>query len=109
MPFDNANIDETTRILIDARRFIERGWCRAAQGRAADGNIVQPRDERATQWCAYGALLAAGMNDSDDAPALGRLMRAINDGWRGPAPFNNAQTSREPVLAAFDRAIADCS
>ena len=106
MPFDNANLDETTRVLIDARGFIERGWCVGMLGQDANGRETDPRSEHASRWCAYGALLAAGMDDSYNAEPLRRLMKAIGDGSSGPAYFNNTQKSSGPVIEAFDRAIS---
>ena len=44
MPLDQTNwphitpLDETTLLLIRARKFIQRGWCRDAIARDADGN-----------------------------------------------------------------------
>lgn len=46
------------RVLADARRLIQRGWCWDAEARTADGDAVEPWDERAASWSILGALVA---------------------------------------------------
>jgi hypothetical protein len=110
MPLDDTNTslteaDETTALLIRARGFIERGWCRET-AQDANGDLIQARSDRAVAWCAVGALMAAGVDHKGfwEHPATLRLIAAI-DGAKIP-DFNDAQTTVAPVLAAFDRAIA---
>ena len=56
-------LDETTTLLIRARNFIQRGWCRAAIARDADGNhLMDARSADAVAWCSIGALEATGSN-----------------------------------------------
>ena len=119
MPLDSTNwpttetaVDETTALLIRARSFLERGWCRDVFARNATGRVVPPRHQTAVAWCAIGALLAAGMPEPRIVhvvhsmhPAMRRLKSAVG-GWN-VGRFNNTQETVEPVLAAFDRAIAD--
>src|SRR5712671_1657941 len=105
MPFDNANLDETTRLLRDARNHIERGWCRGVLARDKEAVLVHPTDKRAVEWCLYGALMAAGMMSIRDQSAIHRLMWAIGGG--NLVDFNNNQEDSAPVLAAFDLAIAN--
>ena len=105
MPFDNTNLDDTTRLLLDARGYIERGWCRGELARDKDGERVSPIDKRAVQRCLYGALYAAGLDPAvRKGPATDRLRKAIGGG--NLVDFNNAQTDSAPILAAFDCAIA---
>ena len=116
MPLDHTNwspappteVDETTALLVRARGFIERGWCRGDLARDANGNGVWPTEQQAVAWCAGGALIAAGMPYNVVSilahPATRRLRAAIAGG--NIAGFNNRQETVEPVLAAFDRAIA---
>jgi hypothetical protein len=63
MPIDDTNfalsINETTALLIRARSFLKRGWCRNALALDRKGNDVDPTDHRAVAWCAVGALVAA--------------------------------------------------
>ena len=108
MPFDanippTTEIDETTTLLIRARGFLERGWCRWMQAHDNIGISTEPTSKRAVAWCAFGALFAAGVPDSDLHPAVRRLAAAI-DG-ENICQFNNRQETVEPVLAAFNRAI----
>jgi hypothetical protein len=104
MPFDNANLDDTTRLLLDARGYIERGLCRDALARDKEGAEVHPTDERAVKWCINGSFIAAGLRGriSDDHPAVSRLKRAI--GGANLVDFSNGN-DKAVVLAAFDRAI----
>jgi hypothetical protein len=97
-------IEETTALLIRARSFLVRGWCRGAHARDAADDEVMPTSERAVAWCMFGALVAAGWDIRHTRhPAYHRLSAATNDEG---AAFNDRQTTVEPVLAAFDRAIA---
>ena len=112
MPLDDTDrsppiteTDETTAMLIRARSLLERGWCRWTQARDGDGNPLEYDDKRAVRWCANSALLLAGMSELlTDHPALGRFKAAT--GGIHITLFNDAQETVEPVLAAFDRAIA---
>jgi hypothetical protein len=100
------DIDPTTALLIRARGFIERGWCRYVRARDAAGNPVEPTSEQAVAWCAGGALIAAGSPDDERyrRAEFRRLEDAIDCSW--VANFNDLQETVEPILAAFDRAIA---
>ena len=113
MPLDQTNwphippLDETTLLLIRARNFIQRGWCRDAIARDADGNqLVDARSAEAVAWCSIGALEATGAECFDPSfiPALRRLEVAMRT--ECIARFNDHQMTVDPVLAAFDRAIA---
>jgi hypothetical protein len=97
--------DETTALLIRARGFIERGWCRGAYAKDACAGLVSPGSREAVRWCMLGALQAAGWNGLDFGhPAYLRLQGAVGGGRVGD--FNDDQETVEPVLAAFDRTIA---
>ena len=99
-----AEVDEATAILVRARGFIERGWCREAIATDRFGDITQATSEDAVAWCAEGALVAAGVpfDRSFTHPATQRLW---DETGMGIGEFNDAQETVEPVLAAFDRAI----
>ena len=114
MPLDQATwphatttLDETTTLLIRARKFIQRGWCRDAIARDANGNhLVDARSTEAVAWCSVGALEATGVDFFDPSfiPAIRRLQVAMRT--ECIARFNDGQMTPGPVLAAFDRAIA---
>jgi hypothetical protein len=113
MPLDQTNwphttpLDETTLLLVRARNFIQRGWCRDAIARDADGHqLVDARSAEAVAWCSIGALEATGVECFDPSfiPAIRRLEVAMRT--ECIARFNDHQMTVDPVLAAFDRAIA---
>jgi hypothetical protein len=95
--------DEVTALLIRVRGFVERGWCRHAPALDADGKDVGSYISCAVAWCAEGAVRASGMPDLYYL-AIRRLLAAVcgQPLWE----FNDQQETVEPVLAAFDRAIA---
>jgi hypothetical protein len=101
-----TEVDPTTALLVRARGFIERGWCRWVFAQDTTGCDVVSTSEYAIAWCANGALFAAGLlrDGYNWNPAVLRLEAAI--GGEEIHAFNNRQETVEPVLAAFDRAIA---
>jgi hypothetical protein len=107
MPPIEAEVDETTLLLIRARGLVERGWCRGISALDSDGATIEPQDEAAVCWCAYGALIAASwrtdVSNEAVAAAFDRFQAAI--GGENILDFNDSQETVEPVLAAFDRAI----
>jgi hypothetical protein len=114
MPLDTTNwptietevTDEATALLVRARALVARGWCRGADARNPLGFKVGPYSRWASRWCMSGALDAAALIASDlDRRFARRRRRAAIDGEYLPE-FNDRQTTVEPVLAAFDRAIA---
>ena len=99
--------DETTALLIRARGFLERGWCRGNFARDAEGRPTNPTDQHAVMWCPQGALIVSGLpldKDWPDHPAVERLEDAM--GCYSIGRFNAQQETVESVLAAFDRAIS---
>jgi len=100
--------NEATDLLIRARGFIERGWCRDTYARDANGNPVDPCDKCAVSWSLTGAIRAAGgAPDIETAQQVRKcLMDAVGPGWKSFFEFNDRQESVKPILAAFDRAIA---
>lgn len=107
MPLDGTQLDETTQTLIKAKQLlIDEGWC------------IDSRHDILGRRCALGALDSVLNTWSDHHPATARLNAAIpgdrtGQPWSHPkhfncnvALYNNAQTSIEPILEWFDRAIA---
>jgi len=102
--------DSATELLIRARSLLQRGWCRDTGVVDENGVEFHPTSDRAIAWCALGALDAAGLpyihhRQRGPHPAYQRLKVAI--GAERPMDFNARQERVEPVLAVFDRAIAD--
>lgn len=46
-------------LLARARELVSRGWCRGADACGADGEPVEPWDDRACAWSLLGAIVAA--------------------------------------------------
>lgn len=97
-------------VLMEARAYIEKGWCQDALALAHDGKHLpvgssvwsQALDPNAAQWCALGALIRAadGPNPYGSSTLLARVVGDI-------VGFNNAPSrTQSEVLDAFDRAIA---
>jgi len=105
-PSSTTETDEATALLIRARALVARGWCRGAAARNRFGFRVCPLSSGAVAWCASGALEAAALvvSDLDRRHAWVRLRSAI--GGASIHAFNDTQETVEPILAAFDRAIA---
>lgn len=114
MPFDTVDLLDVaaTKLLIRAHFLLKHGWCVNALALDGNGQPVDPRSECAVQWCPYGALLAAEESPTTPAfdAALRRLHAQIPDASGYAAfdigAFNKRQETVEPILAAFDRAIA---
>jgi hypothetical protein len=104
--WSSTDIHGATEVLIQARALVVRGWCRGTLARNWFGRSVSPYPRRAVKWCASGALKAAAMTCSsqDHWLATCRLNGVIPDD--DIVDFNDRQKTVEPVLAAFDQAIA---
>lgn len=98
----------TKEVLIKARALVEKGWTKGAGARRANGASVYPDDNEACRWCILGAVNAAEYHDRElRLRAITKLKAAIPKA--GIADFNDdPATTHADVLAAFDRAIAEC-
>lgn len=96
-------------VLTKAKKLIEKGWCRGPAAKNARGEAVDPLDESACRWCMSGALdRALGYDRVLVVSAEDRYLSAACGVSSNPwsyITFNEAQTSKRPVLRAFDRAI----
>jgi hypothetical protein len=96
-------------ILRAARGRIVAGWCKGAQARNRDGAPVYASDADAVCFCMAGAVIAdsGGVRFQSLArvyfDALDYLSAEVDETI---LKFNDAQASRWPVVAAFNRAIA---
>lgn len=97
----------TLEVLTAARAKIAQGWTQGACARDVDGDEVLQSSERATCWCASGAVYATCSGDrfaaSDAFDSLERLVPTR----LGIAGYNDApERTHADVLALMDRAIA---
>ena len=106
------------KLLENARNRIAKreNWTRGYMARTEFGQLVDPIDPKACQWCMMGALGAeAGynMNESygdklDTHPHYREAVSALKEAspTGGTWSFND-MSSHEQVLAVFDKAIAN--
>jgi hypothetical protein len=90
---EGAILFRTGRVLRDARRIlVSRGWQRGNNPRGTG------------PCCALNALSRAARYD-DTAMLRAEILLKMATGEDWIAKWNDRQSSAEPVLAAFDRAI----
>lgn len=92
------------KVLKKARKLILKGWTRQTFARDKSGKAVSARSRKACKYCATGAIIRAG--GSDEAAYLVQNELTKFDSL---ALFNDRQTTKWPVVHAFDRAIAKAS
>lgn len=95
----------TLEVLAEARSLIEKGWARGAFARYRNGKRCGSMDERAACFCVEGAICRAAFGTVYARREAMKAMQAAA-GTAALHKFNDAQPSKKPVLAAFDRAIA---
>ena len=92
MPFDGSGLDDVTKLLIEGRDRIERGWCR-----------------NRLQWngavCMLGAIGWGERPSARQLAARNRLARAIGT-YHVPRWQDAPERTKTDVLAAYDAAIA---
>ena len=97
----------TLEILTAARAKIadEKNWCQNDYARSAVGELVIPTEDSACSWCSLGSIFSVvgSMGASYvHSEFLGRYMD------KPITIFNDSHTHAE-VLAAWDKAIAECA
>ena len=97
MPFDGTKLDETTKLLIEGRAKVERGWIQGAYC-TVDG------------VCMTGALGYGGDGvfdiELDILDAATKRLEAAT-GWCPVTLWNDVPgRTQAEVIAAYDRAIA---
>ena len=95
-------------VLRDARALVAKGWTRGTMHRRPGGRDC---------YCAVAALRMATYGDLDEPLDFSDLGSAAGDAFAAAAGcgsslygvlrWNDRQTTKKPVLAAFDKAIAD--
>jgi hypothetical protein len=97
-------------VLMEARAYIEKGWCQAAYARTLDGRFVDPTKDEAATRCARGAILAGtGVFGStpEGLDAIRLLAKAARVRADNLSYWNDdSRRTQNQVLKAFDRAIA---
>lgn len=104
---------DVSKVLREARRLIaEVGFTTKAYARDAAGRMVAPTNNAACCFCSLGAINRAGSGSTLGfrnavASVLQRAIAEIDPTSTGcwVDDWSDAQTSAEPVLAAFDKAI----
>lgn len=110
----------TERSVVDVLRAARERisdperWCLGRHAEDASGRDVEdPRSEQACKWCAFGALLAEGMEPygDDDCPgdfdpvigyAAAQLLEKAAKEW---PPHVNDEGGHQAVLDMYDAAI----
>ena len=111
-------------ILQEAKTLIKQGWSQGKYARDENGESVDATDPNACQWCAMGAVYAAGLDAEGNANieldvALNSLYFAIpyveygevffTTSTREIADYNDdKKTTKDTVLLWFDEAIDAC-
>ena len=92
MPFDPVQLDDVTKLLIEGRERIERGWCKY---NLQLGNAV----------CALGAIGWGERPSETKIEARRRLSAAVGTD-RIPHWNDAPERTKQDILDAFDAAIA---
>jgi hypothetical protein len=97
-----------------ARALIVRGWCRHSLAQTRFGNRVEPGSDHATRWCAYGALIRAGVPEESEGVMVNLLLDELPPNLKyleyGIGDYNDdPETTQDAIIALYDRAIAKAS
>lgn len=104
MPYDGTGLSETTKVLLEARRLVEEGWCQGAY-EDATGRVCLQR-------ALYLGLLASDSRLTPGMTAFDRVVKLLPL----PSPgrprqiqdWNDAPgRTQTEVLELLDLAIAD--
>lgn len=98
----------TLEILTAARVKIadEKNWCQGEYARDVGGNRVYVYGSLVCSWCSVGSLRSTS---GDSTASYNSAMDYLAEAMEAPIPdFNDSHTHSE-VLAAWDKAIAECA
>jgi hypothetical protein len=98
----------TLEILTAARAKIadEKNWCQGGYAKDEGGNSTSSYSTSACKWCSIGALKSvSGESYAGYNNALDCLVGII----QSPIPNYNDTHTHAEVLAAWDKAIAECA
>ena len=96
---------KTINLLFHARKLISKHWTQDTFARNQQGQHVSVLASDASSWCAYGALLKAGNRDKPVLAAFQALNAVAKEAGFDNLIQLNDYTTREAVLAVYDRAI----
>ena len=96
-------------VLQEARKFVEKGWTQGVFARDKEGNTVESKDPRACKWNAMGALIAANPQGLYRWLELCSIFHSLTDKSLSFAFNDEPETTKEDVLALYDKAIARCN
>jgi len=93
--------------LEKVKARLTAGWCQGSWALNANGMAVESTSPTACKWCLMGAIYSLGL------PYMGRaiITKRLEDLLPEElllTEFNDYQTSRDPILALIDKAIAAC-
>lgn len=97
-----------TDILKHARGLVEKGWCREVLARTGSGKAIDYTDAKAKRFCMVGAIGRANYDLGGDlkiACEADAVVWRLGDG-NSLSKLNDHATSKHPILALFDKAIA---
>lgn len=102
------------KIVSTARELVAKrtGWTQGCYARDVFGSSVDPKDPRASSFCARGAMFRAQMDAVDGTNlyhmrATDALYEALAcKGGGGLVDFNDKSATHDDVVALFDDAIS---
>lgn len=99
-------MSDVKAVLKKARALIDIGWTKGTYARNQRHEPTAECSRAAICWCVYGALIRASSElHVPLSPAIDILYKHLEPEYGGLADFNDAQPSKKPVLALFDRAL----
>ncbi len=95
------------KVLKKARKLILKGWTRQTFARDKRGKAVPYDSKKACKFCASGAINRfAKLTEFYKATAAVEEFIPVKGLYRSLPLFNDAQSSKWPVVKLFDAAIA---
>lgn len=100
-------------ILERARELVRKGWTRNQMAATKNGKQTDTKSDAACKFCTMGAVGRAYLDLTGDKgniwfSAATRSALSHLEAFAGTsiASFNDSQTTKKPILALFDKALA---
>lgn len=120
--YNPTTIELQLKVLREARKLIQQGWCQGSAARNTRGDPVNVRAPSAVCWCATGSVtkvindgnIGTSLNDTRSYAHLSdavcaRLSAAILAGAMLSYPIiqynDHPSTTQKDIIEMFDRAI----